>query len=320
MILNELFYDLVSVPGLQSVVLFDYDHPPTLHQIDETIKEVHSPIEQERFLRGVAQILRNLRGMVARIELRYTKGRFIVRGLPNGLTIVCITDSSVNLPLLEIALEAYAQAATQNPRGVADTFRASEISEIFADISSVKAVPINSTLRSLRSVQAELAKHAEANEETVSTELPLSPAFTSPHNFPQKIEIALPMPKVQNQPAALMSVGEVAEGLTEISDRTAQFLGRSVVANYWRQTQLESWKKLIEITMDGKLNALSPNQPLTFELWQAATEWAKKFVQRCSVIVVDIGKDIQPQLQGKGRILLSPAQETVEPQLQGVTG
>lgn len=103
---DNLFGDLVAVPGVQGAVLFQQKETPKLYWSDEA--ECQSP--NDRFLRGAGQIVRRLCSTHNRVELRYQRGRFIVQSLGEGRAVACFTGRELNLPLLTLTLDELVQA------------------------------------------------------------------------------------------------------------------------------------------------------------------------------------------------------------------
>ncbi|HWQ32932.1 MAG TPA: hypothetical protein VNQ79_08755 [Blastocatellia bacterium] len=106
MMLDNLFGDLVAVPGVQGAILFQQKEAPKLYWAEEA--EWQSP--NDRFLRGAGQIIRRLCGTHKRVELRYQRGRFIVQSLGEGTAVACFTGRELNLPLLSLTLDELVQA------------------------------------------------------------------------------------------------------------------------------------------------------------------------------------------------------------------
>jgi hypothetical protein len=93
--------------------------------------------------------------------------------------------------------------------------------------------------------------------------------------------------------------------LCQISAQAVKFLGRSVVANYWKQTQPENFRSLYEVSMDGNVRALKPETPVSADEYKAAGKWAQKFVERCSFIVTDITVEMNKNLSGRAAELMT---------------
>jgi hypothetical protein len=111
MMLDNLFGDLVAVPGVQGAIFFQQKEAPKLYWAEEA--EWQSP--NDRFLRGAGQIIRRLCGTHNRVELRYQRGRFIVQSLGEGTAIACFTGRELNLPLLSLTLDELVLAVNAGP-------------------------------------------------------------------------------------------------------------------------------------------------------------------------------------------------------------
>lgn len=375
MSLENLFIDLISVPGLRMVICFERNEQPVVHHIGaENNQEAQlSKAAQERILRGVSPVVRQLRGASARVELRGEHGRFIIRSLGSGSSLVCVTNNFLNLPLLELALDAYAKAAEEDADAVLQTFRRGEVAQLFEEIPHKSSVKSFSSIKMLQEKVRQMESAQKPEEQpanvisfavsappaasflppfkplTPETPAPFQPAAAPPtFQAPMPVAVAAPppvpvvvssptpppapvhqptplpvaplvsytpphAPVMIAPPAAPISAASplidnctaLALALSEVSAQSVKFLGRSVVANYWKQTQPEGLHGLYEISMDGNIRALKPEEGVSREQFDTARAWAKKFLERCSFIVTDISVEISKTLSGAAAALLN---------------
>jgi len=101
--------------------------------------------------------------------------------------------------------------------------------------------------------------------------------------------------------------GALAATLTRISATAAQHLGRSVIANYWRQCQREEAVEIFEARQDGSIRALSFDAPASASTVAVASAWARSFVARCALIVVDIEDGLVASLDDEAQALIGAA-------------
>src|SRR5438552_316982 len=105
MSLEDLFGDLIAVPGVHGAILFQQKDAPRQYWSEDNEWQV----PDDKFLRGAGQIIRRLCGLQDRVELRYQRGRFIIQSLGNGVAVACFTDKELNLPLLNLTLDELTQ-------------------------------------------------------------------------------------------------------------------------------------------------------------------------------------------------------------------
>jgi hypothetical protein len=106
-------------------------------------------------------------------------------------------------------------------------------------------------------------------------------------------------------PKELATVGRTVMALNQISEGAVAFLGKSVVANYWRKTQPEDWRTKITVTLDGRLAAQQPDTYLAWADWLAICGWVRQFSDRCAMIVVDLPLELSDTLDTPARLLWS---------------
>lgn len=107
MSLENLFEDLIAVPGVHGAIFFQPKESPKRYWQEET--EWQPP--GDKFMRGAGQMIRRLCSSHDRVELRYQRGRFIIKSLGEGIAVGCFTDRDLNLPLLNLTLDELVQMA-----------------------------------------------------------------------------------------------------------------------------------------------------------------------------------------------------------------
>jgi predicted regulator of Ras-like GTPase activity (Roadblock/LC7/MglB family) len=130
MIQQELFTDLISVPGLRNVLLFNKNEEPIMKDIHEDFSL--STIQKKQVLIGLNQFINQIDEDSYRLELRGEYGRFIIRSIGTDMSIACVTDENLNVPLLELALEQYSKTAKKNQDETVSILKDEEFTKTYA--------------------------------------------------------------------------------------------------------------------------------------------------------------------------------------------
>lgn len=259
---QELFKDLITVPGLRNVLLFKKNGQPVINDVHEDFSL--SDHQKEQVLRGLKQVIDQLDEDSFRLELRGEYGRFIIRSIGADMSIACVTGENLNVPLLEIALEQCQRFAEENQDEIIAVFRdeettgshAKNIPSAIASYSSVRS------LRSYASIKEELEPTVTGTMETVGDDF-------------------------KTHGAGFSSYQDLSDSLCEVSKVAVKFLGKSVVANYLRQTQPEILKNIFEISLDGTIKATRNKENLSTDELMAGANWMASFIRRCEKIIID---------------------------------
>ena len=289
--------DLLAVPGLRGLLLLDAASAPRMYRLDHDM----SGDAIDSLARGISQVVGRLGESAARIELRYAQGRFYIQSLQSGMVVALLTDARPNVPLLSLSLEALVSAAATERDAVLETFRAGELLRLraMAGRSSLRADAATAT----RGERASLRATGMAQAPAAATSTSQAPAIDSSFDMSSFRPPVLASP-LASRSAVFSTHADLASLLTNISAAAARYLGRSVIANYWRQCQRGAAAELFETRQDGSVSSLEPSARADVAARAAAREWARTFVDRCTLIVVDIRAGVLASIGESGRALL----------------
>ncbi|MEM6253669.1 MAG: hypothetical protein AAF821_12185 [Cyanobacteria bacterium P01_D01_bin.156] len=91
---------------------------------------------------------------------------------------------------------------------------------------------------------------------------------------------------------------DLLEAMNSISQITSRYLGARLVADHWRNTQLEDliWMQQFQISADGTLSISGRLPELTPEQLTAIRLWTKRFHQRCHRFIRDYDTLVEQSL------------------------
>jgi hypothetical protein len=259
---NKLFKDLISVPGLRNVLLFKKNENPIIKDIHEDFSLPES--EKDQVLGGLKNAIDKIDEDSFRVELRGEYGRFIICSLSMDMSIALVTNENLNVPLLEMALKQYKNSVEQNQ---------DEVIAEFKDETDIKSYSskIPSTIASYSSVKS--LKSFDSIKEILDLEPQEKDGYLT-NDF-------------ETNCADCKSYQDLSESFREVSSIAFKVLGKSVVANYWKQTQPDVLKNAFEILLDGTVKAINSSEIPSSEELVAGTNWIKAFIQRCKKFITD---------------------------------
>jgi hypothetical protein len=259
---NNLFKDLISVPGLRNVLLFKKYEEPIMKDIHEDFSL--PAFQKNQVLAGLKKTIDQIDDDSFRVELRGEYGRFILCSISADTSIAFVTNENLNVPLLELALKQYKDFAEQNQDEIIFGFRDEEVTDSYSSKIPAAIASYSSTkaLISFESIEQILEPTPKKEVETVS------------NDFEINCE-------------GFKSYQDLSDNFSEVSSIAFQFLGKSVVANYWKQTQPEILKNYFEILVNGAVNATANNEIPGPDELLAGTQWIEAFIRRCEKIITD---------------------------------
>jgi hypothetical protein len=261
---QELFKDLISVPGLRNVILFKKCEEPILNDVLEDY--ALSTFNRVQVLDGINRVIDRFDEDSLRLELRGEHGRFIIRSIGAEMYLACVTGENLNVPLLELALEQLNKFAADNPAEIISVFKTEEAVNSYAN-------NIPSSIASYSSVKS---------FQTVN--------LIEEQNSPRPKEIKS-VGSINNglQPNTVKfkSYQDLSESFCEVTSVAVKFLGKSVVANYWKQTQPEILKGAFEISLDGTVKPIKNKENISTDEMMAGANWMAAFINRCEKIIID---------------------------------
>ncbi len=137
------------------------------------------------------------------------------------------------------------------------------------------------------------ATNAIATFRLIASNIPLPPALTTP--LSPEAEVSLQYPETTDLIAPSASrclLQEMLEAINQVSHFTTQYLGNTVVGNYWKATRPEAdWLKQFQIERTAQIRYqghVAPTQHrLSVEEQQYLRDWTNAFVDRCAKVIRD---------------------------------
>ncbi|MFN3927609.1 MAG: hypothetical protein ACK4QL_09910 [Pseudanabaenaceae cyanobacterium] len=98
---------------------------------------------------------------------------------------------------------------------------------------------------------------------------------------------------------------ELLDQLNYLSNFTAQFLGKMVVANYWKATRPQTiWLSEFDIDRYAQISHPHPGIGCTEDQYQELREWTKNYLKRCKQVIRNLDQIIKEETQKNTKLKL----------------
>jgi predicted regulator of Ras-like GTPase activity (Roadblock/LC7/MglB family) len=309
----EAIHDLMVVPGVRGAFLALPDGRHRIYRLDLDL----SAERVGALVRSLLQVLKRLGTEVSRVDLRYEQGRFAICSLAGGAVLAVVVDARPNLPLLQLSLDTLLAVGSEDRDEVLQTFQASDLLGARSrEVSSAGMTPATTATPPSASAPGAVEDGDPARSAPRWSERPgaASVAPTTSSSWPTGAP-ARPGSGSPDELAGrgLATHGELAAALTRIAAGAARYLGRSVIANYWRQSRGSDDLVELVVVADGSIEAVAPDGLVTATLRARAQRWARAFVARCALIVADLPAELEREIDDDVLTLLGGRGDLARP-------
>ncbi|MGQ9867105.1 MAG: hypothetical protein ACUVSQ_12650, partial [Pseudanabaenaceae cyanobacterium] len=98
----------------------------------------------------------------------------------------------------------------------------------------------------------------------------------------------------------------IVASMNELSTYGTQYLGKMVVANYWRSSRPDiPLLQKFEVDRQGHITHPEGNAPCPEAEWQALRTWVKGYVERCSQVIRNLEGMIRQDCPQAYQLLLA---------------
>jgi hypothetical protein len=189
-------------------------------------------------------------------EFSFAQKKAHIYRLGNGVILLVVMHETINMQTYQALIEQLKEALESDPHSAVSTFQL-------------------------------LAGSTTLNRPMTEAELPLQSGQTSS------------VSSVSSVSAPSLAVGdpeypwlECLQALNQLTEATAQYLGKIVVANTWRTTRpADDTLPLLKLDRNGQFSLGGEGNPSSLPIagtdLMALRGWVASFVQRCSLIIRD---------------------------------
>ena len=272
--------NFLNLPGIVGLGLMDGHSRPYFSGIDQALNFQ----QKDALTQGIQQVISTTPTGFESFDFKFARQDVRIYRLKNGVILLVVTDEHLDTVVYNDTVAQLKDTLESDPHSAVSTFRL-------------------------------LAGSTTLNRPT-ETAAPL-PAEASQPTTP----VAPPSPIVET----VASSSEIATWdnylttLNTLTDATAQYLGKIVVANTWRTTRPKDGQlNIMQLDRDGHFNLHAEAQIVAAASIEPAVyvvldQWVSTFIKRCSMIIRDYQVlVVEQQLTLEQRAVLQIGQVTAE--------
>ena len=254
---QQIILNFLNLPGIAGVALMDGHSRPYFSGIDRALNFQ----QKEALTQGIQQVISTTPARFDSFNFRFAQRDAWIYKLKNGVILLVVTDSQLDTLVYNDTVDRLKETIESDPHSAVSTFR----------------LMAGSTTLGRAADPDTVAPASDAAPTAAAPGQPESPA--SAPSAPDEI-----------------TWQDCLTALNALTDATAPYLGKIVVANTWRATRpAEDVLNSLQVDRNGhfSLNAeegdRSESAPMEAAIYTAMQEWVRKFVQRCSMFIRDYG-------------------------------
>ncbi len=297
---REVVQDFLNLPGIEGVALVDGRSRPYFCGVDQTLNFQ----QKEALAQGIQQVVETTPPDFEFFEFQFTGHQVYIYKLDHGVILLVLTSDQLIYPAYVRAVEKLKLELQDDITNAIATFRllAGNITLSGHDYwrrdskaprrtptlsntnpsadTSVQRTPKPAHRNGTRPAPPVTSPDRSASPSANGAATPKSPA---PAASPK------PLPSPSPSPAPL-TLADAIHALNYVSQFTKQYLGATVVSNYWRSSRPSAeWLAHLEVDRSGQwtLTGLNPKTVLTSEQQSWIKQWMAAFSKRCSIVIRD---------------------------------
>jgi hypothetical protein len=309
---REVVQDFLNLPGIAGVALIDGRSRPYFCGIDQILNFQ----QKEALAQGIQQVVETTPAGFEFFEFQFTGHQVYIYKLDHGIILLVLTSNSLVAKTYVRAVELLKHELQEDIANAIATFRilAGNITlsnqdywnrRVQAPTSKTTTDPVPTK----PSVPNRLQGYAPPENQIVSSNLTpgleRSPT-TSLNSAPSNLQPT----QLPQTPAVYLK--DIVNALNHLSLFTTQYLGTTVIANYWKSTRPPiDWLNIIQIDRSAQFTysgaGSSHVQVIGSEEHRLIQEWVSAFIQRCSKVIRDFPLIIEQRaLDDQQKMLLLP--------------
>lgn len=262
---REVIQDFLNLAGVIGVALINRRMRPYFYGLDTNLN-TH---QQQALGQGILQVAENVSDGFKSFEFYYVGNTVFIYKLTHGLVLLVLTDKNLDI-------KQYRNTISNIKRLIeSDTYNA---------VATLKLIMGNNTQPSLSSWNSQGSKQrlAKKEEDITTIQSTIKPPQISQPSLDTHIK-----PVSVKSTSAEYKLDELLVAMNKLSSFTTQYLGKVVVANYWKASRPDTvW--LSEFAIDRNAQISHPQQKAiacSHEQHHQLQEWAESYIKRCKQVV-----------------------------------
>lgn len=296
---REVVQDFLNLPGIAGVALMDGRSRPYFCGVDQALNFQ----QKEALAQGIQQVVETTPVGFEFYEFQFTGHRVHIYKLEHGIILLVLTGQEL---IYHDYLKAIERLKTELQDDVANAianFRLLAGNVTLSSQSYWQRRESTTTTSSSAKYQTSTAPPATDTASTRSTrngamKPPAAPQPSAPS--PNAVPKAAPKAATSSRPTPTappaketpINIKEVLAALNHFSQFTTQYLGTTVVTNYWKTTRPDvPWLNNFQVDRSAQISfngtGANPLQELDSEQHQWVRDWTAAFIKRCSRVIRD---------------------------------
>ncbi|MEO1592426.1 MAG: hypothetical protein AAFU71_14215 [Cyanobacteria bacterium J06632_22] len=272
---SQLIEDFLNLPGIEGIALIDGLARAYVHGLP-----THNAAAQQQLTEGIQQILETTPETLESFTFCFQQQLVCLHKVDRGMALMVMAKPNLS--------ETYSKLIAQLTRFMRTDFDA-VANALIAVAQPVFILEVGQAITTAMTSEGQngLADYTGASQSGASTVL--TPLTSASVDSDAEVEDCL-------APATL---GEIEAALNQLSVFTAQYLGKFIVANHWRNHQPnQTWITQFQVTTTGTITLTSHDSDvsvLTPSQLALVQTWVADFSQRCAKIIRDYPKLVRSQ-------------------------
>jgi hypothetical protein len=249
---KQVILNFLNFPGIMGLGLMDGHSRPYFSGIDQSLNFQ----QKEALIQGIQQVVSTTPASFESFSFGFSHQEVHIHKLENGVILLVVTDTQLERPQFDEVIYQLKETLETDPHSAVSTFR---------------------LLAGSTTLNRPLASPSDAGRVATST---------------PPIQSASPATAPVVSAQSSVSWQECVSALDVLTDATAQYLGKIVVANTWRNTRPTNALPHLTSDRSGHFSfkpeaSLKNTDPIDAEDYQMLQKWVQTFIQRCSLIIRD---------------------------------
>jgi hypothetical protein len=283
---REVVQDFLNLPGIVGVALIQGQSQPYFCGIHQAL----TTQQQEALSQGIQQVIATTPVGFEFFEFQFNQRRVYIYKLDQDVILLVLAGN-------HLVYSTY--AATIEP------LKAKLQEDVAAAIATFSRLASNAALTEQQPEAPSVAIASLENSRHAAALKSLNQLQSAP---PPRSAVP-----AQPNPDQAVSLKEVLDAINQLNKFTTQYLGTTVVTNYWKSTRpAVAWLNSFQIERLAQMTFL-PQVPseslptLTAEQHEWMQAWVTAFIERCSKVIRDFPRLVkQTALNDRQKFLLFP--------------
>ncbi|MBD1870800.1 hypothetical protein H6F88_10930 [Oculatella sp. FACHB-28] len=285
---REVVQDFLNLPGIAGVALMDGRSRPYFFGVDQSLNFQ----QKEALAQGIQQVVETTPADFEFFEFQFTGHQVYIYKLNHGIILLVLTGSSLVYPAYLQAVEQLKIELQEDIANTIATFRllAGNITlsnqNYWKQRPEVNAAAEGQSPSGSTKLESQFKTHTKNGTPTPSLNS-ANKHLDSPPTQAQSTASAPLTSPITDQ----INLKELLLALNHLSQFTTQYLGTTVVNNYWKSSRpAVEWLNNFQIDRSAQITfsaSIASSDFITINQHQYIQQWVSAFIERCAKVIRD---------------------------------